>query len=268
MKLGRGIVSVLLVGTLFTSVVQGADLAVKAPPPVIMVPVPVASWTGFSVFGFIGWGEISGNTNYVGTDSFSQSILTQANQLLGLPLNYGGNKSGFVGGGGGEYDYQFGSWILGGRADYTYFGQEITNSVTAALRRGQNPPTVTVTNKIGLVGIATIRGVVGYSPPGLSDLLVYANMGPAFAQTSQETIVNTSPAFFGIDQPFDANTWGWAVGGGARYLFNPHWYAQIEGNFYDLTNFSNDNTVLGQINYRKTTSLTATDVTLGIGYKF
>jgi outer membrane immunogenic protein len=262
----RGLACALLAGTLVTSVAYGADLPLKAP---ILAPAiaPPVTWTGFSIFGLLGWGQIGGSTDYTGTDSFSQAFLNSANQA-GFPLSYNSNTSGFVGGGGGEYDYQIGFLVLGARADYTYFGQNSTSSVTVALGKGANAPSVTVTNKIGLVGIATARGVIGYAPPALPNLLIYANAGPAFAQTSQELIVNTTPNFFGIDQPFDANTWGWTVGGGARYLFDTHWYAQVEANYFDLTNWSTDNTILGNLNYRRTVGLTATDVTGGIGYKF
>jgi len=257
----RKMASGLLVGTVFTTAAWGADMAVKA--PIIAPAVPLVTWTGFSLFGYAGWGSIDGNTDYTGTDNFSQNFLATA-QARGFPLGYGSSASGFVGGGGGEYDYQLGQVVFGLRADYTYFGQNSQNAVTVALNRNQS---VTVTNKIGLTGIATARGVIGWSP--IPDLLVYANAGPAWAQATQELIVNTNPAaLFGVDQPFNADTWGWVVGGGARYLFDPHWFAQIEGNFFDLTNFSNDNTILGNLNYRKVTSLTATDVTIGVGYKF
>jgi outer membrane immunogenic protein len=80
-----------------------ADIAVKAARPA-PPPVPVANWTGCYVAGSVGYGLFDNETS--GTDRLGVTGLVPPGGLLIPRTDYGGR--GWLAGGGGGCDYQFG----------------------------------------------------------------------------------------------------------------------------------------------------------------
>src|SRR5947208_634264 len=90
----------LAVSAAFVGQATAADMAVKArpaPPP----PPPVANWTGCYIAGSVGYGLFDNETS--GT-RFVDPVL--GTFITSAPVDYGGR--GWLAGGGGGCDYQFG----------------------------------------------------------------------------------------------------------------------------------------------------------------
>src|SRR5215813_2970162 len=77
-----------------------ADMAVKARPA--PPPVPVANWTGCYIAGSVGYGLFDNETS----GSRFRDPVTGAVTIVGGAVDYGGR--GWLAGGGGGCDYQFG----------------------------------------------------------------------------------------------------------------------------------------------------------------
>jgi len=97
----------------FAGSASAADMAVKArpaPPP----PPPVANWTGCYIAGSVGYGLFDNETS----GARFKNPYTGAVFIDGAPIDYGGR--GWLAGGGGGCDYQFG---FGGGGGFFGTGQ-------------------------------------------------------------------------------------------------------------------------------------------------
>lgn len=100
----RKLVLALAATAALTGQAFAADMAVKAPPP--PPPAPVANWTGCYIAGSVGYGLYDNETN-----SRFRDPVTGTDFVAGANVNVAGK--GWLAGGGGGCDYQFG---LGGEA--------------------------------------------------------------------------------------------------------------------------------------------------------
>ena len=100
--------SVSALALLIANDVKAADMAIKAPRPMI-APAPVYSWTGCYVGAHVGWGR-SRNGHHQTAQSFATAAGFAAS---GRVDSSGGLFGGQVG-----CNYQFaGSWVVGAQGD-------------------------------------------------------------------------------------------------------------------------------------------------------
>jgi outer membrane immunogenic protein len=224
---------------------SAADLpqrpAYKAP---IMSPAPVYNWTGFYVGGNIGgaWGMLD---------------VTDVN--TGATVSP--NNSGFAGGFQVGYDYQIGPWVIGIRN--LFDGTSISDSATIS------DPVFSGTINGKVRWFDALTGRVGYLVQ--PNVLLYGQGGAAWTDWSINAINGNGTQ---VGEISGGNRTGWTVGGGAEWMFLPHWSAFLEYNYMGFGTRSNSFTgcVAGLLVVCTTDTLSAKadlqDVLVGINYKF
>ena len=202
-----------------------ADLpSQKAPPP---APPPPPSWTGFYAginAGYFWTTDSTITQSYA--DTLPGGFLSHA--LTGqIPVQVSIGNHGFIGGGQVGFNYQFENrFLLGLEADI----QGLTgNDGTINLISRQSATSFSR----GLSQIGTIRGRLGFvlTP----QWLVYGTGGYAYGQG------NLTANYYGpwasalqlIDSESQTLS-GYAVGGGAEWLFLPNWSVKAEYLYYNL----------------------------------
>jgi outer membrane immunogenic protein len=167
-------------------------------PPVVVAPI--YNWTGCYVGGNVGaaWGraEFTNNGNFASGS---------------------GTNSGFAGGAQIGCDYQAGQFVVGVRNmfDGTSLnsGTTFTNGYTA---NGKTQWFDTLTARAGYL----------VQP----NVLLYGQGGAAWTRSDQ--YIN-NPAGAQVAQ-FGNNRGGWTVGGGAEWMFAPHWSTFLEYNYLNF----------------------------------
>ncbi len=226
---------------LATGSALAADLPYrKEAPPVYIAPAPVATWTGF--YGGLniggGWASNAGSTGY--------SAYYDPRYAFGAPpppgyaavgpnlffLSNGdtlGNPAGVVGGAQVGYNYQFNQFVIGVETDFQ--GTSISGAgnnapLTLFPTFYSNPannylvPVGALTGaNTSLSWFGTVRGRVGYLVT--PTFLLYGTAGFAYGQVDAFGFSNTST--------------GWTAGGGAEWMFAPHWTAKLEYLYVDLS---------------------------------
>ncbi len=182
------------------SLASAADIAVlrAAPPPPILTPVPVLTWTGFYGGVNLGYGWSSGS---------DPSFTT--------------NMGGVIGGGQLGYNWQTGNFVLGIEGDFQGSDQHRTD--TGAI----GATTYTVDRRIPW--FATLRGRAGVTT---GPVLFYFTGGGAWLNYQ---LSSTSGAMTVSD---NATTTAWTLGGGVEWMFAPRWSAKAEYLFLDGRNRS------------------------------
>jgi outer membrane immunogenic protein len=109
----------------------------------------------------------------------------------------------------------------------------------------------------------TLTARLGYAvQPGW---LLYFQGGAAWGHTSTNVTFNG----FQIGQTSNTKT-GWTIGGGAEWMFAPHWSAFLEGNYMDFG--SNSGTVVTPVLCPAGCSIsgkaTEANVLVGVNYRF
>ena len=202
--------------TLISDPAGAADLARKPPPPMV-APAPVFSWTGCYVGAHVGWGW--GNAHHT-QSSFSSSF-------AGTPRTGGINTNGALAGGQVGCNYEFwGNWVVGVQGDFA--GTDING-------KGQDPFGDRDGNIISLKTewLASVTGRVGYAFWN-NQALVYAKGGGAWIRNQWDATQSefTSNGDSGLSL-FGENRSGWTIGGGVEWtLWSPNWTAFVEYNFY------------------------------------
>ncbi len=222
-----------------------ADLPRKAPayvPP----PPPPPTWTGCYIGANIG-------------GAFGRLELdTPAGEVSS-------NGSGFAGGGQIGCDYQFsGGWVIGFRDMFDGTTNSRSRTFTVTTATGTATGTVDFHNR----WFDTLTGRLGYavSPAWL----LYFQGGAVWSNVSADVTV-TAPGFAGTASGSRTKT-GWTIGGGAEWMFAPHWSAFLEGNWMDFG--SNDRTVFTPLatacaaGCAFSTKATAATVLVGVNYRF
>jgi outer membrane immunogenic protein len=127
------------------------------------------------------------------------------------------SNSGFAGGGQIGCDYQAGAWVFGLRDMFD--GTSLNKSATLATV----PFTGTVDSRTHWFDTLTARGGYLVTP----NVLLYAQGGAAWTNTDI-TFSNGAGTQIG---ELSNNRTGWTAGGGAEWMFAPHWSVFAEYNF-------------------------------------
>jgi outer membrane immunogenic protein len=240
----------------FSGSAFGADMAIKAPPP-----VPVAAphnWAGFYVGANAGWVGSTGNTiNNTGTDTGGGGLgaaLAAGNIPGSIYLGY----HGFLGGGQFGYNWQVSNWVYGLEADFDWSSAK--SSITVPDARFlppaglQSPFTINASRQLNWVD--TFRGRIGITPS--APLLLYATGGLAVGEHQVGIGVNDPggipPA--NLFNQTSKTSAGWTLGGGAEWMFAPRWSVKAEYLYVDLGNVNS--TITYSYAGPNTSSLTAT----------
>ncbi|WP_283806779.1 outer membrane beta-barrel protein [Bradyrhizobium sp. Y36] len=265
---------------------NAADMAVKARP--MPVAAQIFSWTGFYVGANVGgaWTPSSGSSDggalfpAFGVPPPVAAVLTIVPGQTGT-LAGGGSHSGVIGGGQIGYNWQVQQFVLGVEADAV--GTGLNGSSGSASRTFGAPTfapavTQTVTVDFGHIDwMATFRGRAGVT---VDRALFYVTGGAAVAEIggSRTTVVNGPgigiPAgTFTATNGGSTTRWGWTVGGGIEWAFNPNWSLAGEYRYTDFGSRSATFTVpdgLGGVFATGTASsrLTVQQATLRVNYRF
>ncbi|MBI3699364.1 MAG: porin family protein [Afipia sp.] len=197
----------------FAGAASAADMArpvyTKAAPM-----VPVWSWTGSYIGGYVG-GAFS-TKNYTNTDPFNVSATP------GYSMS-----SSFIGGYTGGYNYQFSpNWLIGYEGETGYIHMKGTGLSAVAPAFG--------TAEIGNY-YSTWTARLGYV---MDKSLIYAKGGVVLARFDTG-IYSGVPAAGGWTGAFTSHKYefGYAVGGGWEYAFDPKWSVKAE---YEYLGFDRD----------------------------
>jgi outer membrane immunogenic protein len=224
----------------------------------------VYEWTGFYIGLSAGGGFGLGGINNNVTSAFCNIVFVgqgcdpgQASSAAAAAVPGGFDKthpSGFIGGGQIGYNYQMGWFVWGVEADFSGADISGSNSKTATAIVFDNTTTIvdtiagTANQKLDWLG--TLRGRVGFVP--FTPLLVYATGGLAYGHVSTDTTLSQTVTVTGVPVcPCSATStastsstqFGWTVGGGAEWMFAPHWSLKAEFLYYDLGHVSADMTL-------------------------
>jgi outer membrane immunogenic protein len=227
---------IALVGT-----AAAADLprrpAYKAAP--MMSPVPVYNWTGFYVGGNVGgaWGNIEA------TDVNTGATVSP-------------NNSGFAGGGQIGYDYQMGPWVIGIRNIFD--GTSISGGATIS------DPLFSGTINGHLHWFDSLTARAGYLVQ--PNVLLYAQGGAAWTSWDVNAINGAGAQ---VGEISGGNRTGWTVGGGAEWMFLPHWSTFLEYNYMGFgTRSATTTACVGGTCANISAKSNLQNVLVGVNYKF
>lgn len=258
----------------------GADLKLKAPPPVA-VPPPV--WTGFYFGGHIGgaWTDWESDTSFL---AVPVPPAVGAPILRSFPGPDGTNAS-FLGGVQAGYNWQSGNWVFGAEADVSFltdglqqvYGIPSATLIAAGLGAILGGPDGFESNWDRRMNwLATARLRAGYTVR--PDLLLYVTGGLAVAGLESSTTFSglIDDGVVRVVQVASARQWtglGYAVGGGGEWAFDRNWSVKLEYLFVDLGEESRPlGTYLNVPCCRQTAavteSVTAHVARIGVNYRF
>ena len=230
---------------LAASQASAADLPQRPAYAAPVMMAPAATWSGCYVGGNIG--GAFGDASVTGPDGGTVST----------------NGSGFAGGGQVGCDYQFsGGWVIGFRDMFD--GTSNKKSGTFATGALAND-VVNFNNQ----WFDTLTARLGYAV--VPNWLLYFQGGAAWGHTS------TNVTFNGLQIGQTSNTkTGWTIGGGAEWMFAPHWSAFLEGNYMDFGSNSGNVAVPGFgptglpiiVSAPISGKATETTVLVGVNYRF
>jgi len=197
---------------------SAADMAVKAPPPPLVVP----GWQGF----YIG---VNGGGGWADT-TFSGIPVTGDHFLTPLTSRSTGNNNGdWVAGGQIGYNWQWNQFVLGLEGGWS--GADVHSStglIVDPVFPGEN---IRLNSKVEQYG--SIVGRAGFAPT--NNWLLYVRGGWAAAR-----IVTNPQDFFPLPatlQHFSSGAaWhnGWTVGAGWEFKVASNWVFGLEYNYYDF----------------------------------
>lgn len=217
-----------------------ADMAVKAPPPPVMVPI--YNWTGFNIGANGGWGQSHNCWDFV--------------PVAGAVIPGGCNdRSGGLIGGQLGYRWQTGQFVFGleGQGDWA----DLSSSRVSLI----NPLFSTQTKTDGL-GLFT--GQIGYA---WNASLFYLKGGAAVT-SNRFDILNTLGG--GSVASASSTRWGGAVGVGWEFGFTPNWSFGAEYDHLFMGNSNNSFSVANPIvaGALNRISQDVDMVTLRVNYRF
>jgi outer membrane immunogenic protein len=241
------------VATLVAAPAMAAELPINAPvyapvyPPIYSAPPIIAlNWTGCYLGGHLG-------------GSFSNEKISSTDL----------NSTGILAGGQGGCNLQFATnWVVGIEADASGENPQGSGSSQQTVIL---PGIITTAGSTGFASsrtdfIATATGRLGYTFGRLSQGMVYAKGGTAWAhdkyQFSGQTIV--TPFNFSASE----TRVGWTVGAGVEWAMWENWSVKLE---YDYLDFGNravtfNDPVLGAATIG--ISQRISEVKLGVNYRF
>lgn len=211
-----------------TAGARAADLPVYEPAPVV-APVPAYSWTGFYVGAHGGYAfgddddnilvfdtDLDGDFDDIvidpvgGGDAFAPGFESDFDDGIDVGIRAG-------------YDWQFGSFLLGGVVDLSYVNVEDSTtgfSVTPAF----------YTFERELEWLATARLRAGFA---VDRFLVYGTGGIAYGRFDHSFSTN-SPAVLESVGGADDDAWGYTIGAGAEMLVTQRISVGFEYLYTDL----------------------------------
>jgi outer membrane immunogenic protein len=209
---------------------NAADMAVRAPSPPPMAPVPVYfNWTGFYVGANFGGGWA--NDSITGSSSFTSGGATTTSTFSG-----NNNYSGILGGGQIGANYEFpNNWVIGVEADVDGSNLSGSTSNCATNAAGTTVGCSAINTKINDFG--TVRGRLGYAA---NNVLFYGTGGWAWGQSSTTSTLTctiaaggvcpggAAPLTGGSASASTTTTNGWAAGAGVEWAFNRNWSLRVE----------------------------------------
>lgn len=192
-----------------------ADLGRRAPVYTPPPPVPVMNWSGFYAGGFVG-GAWS-NRDVRATDLNGYNV-------LGNAWDYNLDSS-FIGGGTVGYNWQFpGSPFLAGiEGEVGYL--RMTGSAADPLSPGLD----TVSSARMGDWYAVLAGRLGWL--ATPDWLLYVKGGAAWTDLHANVVDSCTTGSCGtgtVNAGGSDTTTGWALGGGAEWMFAPAWSVKAE----------------------------------------
>ena len=215
-----------------TSHAMGADMAVKAPPPVA-VPVPF-SWAGYYI-GVSGGGVWADNPVDPAVSGRPGANASQVQAAVAAARFHRQEVDGIMGLDLG-YNWLFNRWLAGVEADFSI--TKLDQSVVQNTLFGNVTKTITSTLNRELDELGTVRGRLGFL--ATDQLLIYGTGGLAYGRVPASYDVASPDGGGGAHLPFNViatgPSWraGWAAGGGFEYAFWNHWTARVEYLHYDL----------------------------------
>jgi outer membrane immunogenic protein len=241
---------------------KAADMATKAPPP--MITAPAMSWTGFYVGGNFGYGWSDP------TATFAPNPAPSGGGLVGLigagaPVSF--DMSGAVGGIQLGYNWQVNQhWLVGVETDFDFSG--LRGDGSSQNNTSINFPFSSTANE-NIDWFGTVRARLGFLPT--NNLLVYGTGGYAHGSVKQNVTYVNNGGNTVADQDGNcavgpgacytgsssrlAN--GWAAGGGLEYAFAEHWSVRAEYLYIDL----GDNTLTESVPSSNTPGIPASAIT-------
>ena len=220
-----------------------ADLPRKAPAYVPPPAPPPYVWTGCYLGANVGaaWAHLDVDNVTTG-GSISRT-----------------SNTGFAGGGQIGCDYQMGAWVVGIRNMFD--GTSITGSRTftdPARFTGSG----TVDTKVNWFDTLTARGGYLVQP----NLLFYVQGGAAWARAQATAF---TPGGGAVGSASGNSNTGWTVGGGAEWMFVPHWSVFLEYNYMGFGTRSNAFQVCGGgVCDTFSAKANISDVLVGVNYRF
>ena len=219
---------------------SAADMAVKAPPPMV---APIYDWTGFYIGGNGGWGPSHSCWDTV--DPFGINVAD------GCRSRSGGLIGGQIG-----YRWQASQWVFGLEAQGDW--ADLSNQRVSLF----NPlfSTRTTTDGIGL-----FTGQIGYA---WNAALFYVKGGAAVTSNSFSILTTLNNVELAS---VSATRWGGTIGVGFEYGFTPNWTFGVEYNHLFMGDANNSFTGLTPVAADLLNSRIGQDVdlvTLRLNYKF
>jgi outer membrane immunogenic protein len=215
-----------LIGFAAINAANAADLALKAPPP----PLVVDEWTGPYIGLNLGgsWGR--SRTSYNDPDPAF------------VPFSTSQHMDGVLGGAQIGYNVQFNrTWLAGLEADFQGTGQRgsATFPPITEIFAGAAVTTVTTTGTLTqkMPWFGTVRGRLGVEPS--EHWLLYVTGGLAYAQiksTAATNVVAMTPGgtfTAAMSSSVNNDRAGWTAGAGAEWMFAKQWSAKVEYLYMD-----------------------------------
>jgi outer membrane immunogenic protein len=211
---------------------SAADMSGRFPPTLpALAPLPF-TWTGFYLGANLGGGWASGTLS----DSFTGARL-------------GDSSSGVVGGGQLGYNYQMGSFVLGG--EWTFDGTSLNASRTVGGLQGT----------ANTHWITTVAARFGFAD---NNWLYYGKAGGGWADNSA-----TLTSLINGTQVSSSNTnGGWLLGAGIEWAFAPQWSAKLEYNYLGLNSWTVNSTLFVPNADRFSVSRNIQTLMVGVNYRF
>ena len=238
---------------------EAADLARKAPPPIV-APPPAYSWTGCYAGAHVGWGWGFNRHSY-----FSGTNAITGNQSLDTDGGLFGGQLGCRYQFAGWSPWQGGNWVVGVQGDFA--GADLDGKGVIGSPFADNDDLVAVKTK----WIASVTGSLGITTFN-NQVLWYVKGGGAWAR-NQWDLSGVTHDFdnMGDVGQFSETRSGWTVGAGAEWtLWSPNWTAFVEWNYYQFN--SGGSTTCGAIGCASDIFFSnrqeIQDIKVGVNYRF
>jgi len=211
--------SVSIAALFMVSEAGAADLAVKAPRPMV-IPAPIYSWTGCYVGAHVGWGKSSNHHTMTSFSGGSGGGTTASGRVSSSGALFGGRVG---------CNYQFaGNWVLGVQGDIA--GTDFNGMASDAWAQKFRDSDTTTFVGVKTDWLASVTGRLGYSFYD-NQAMFYVKGGGAWVHN----IYNLHDTFLDFGTPVAGETKaGATVGAGFEWRFAQNWTAFVEGNYYQF----------------------------------